>query len=133
MLITFLPSSPTVEQAAANLICLQHTVIKKQQRRASLIVVRVVVFGAKADEGRRSRRENAQGDEPRRAWCEATRLSRRASRDAGAWCVRVIGSTPTHESWHRGPKGAHRALSNPCSLPVAYRRAPRADRLGKSR
>lgn len=51
MLITFLPSSPTVEQAAANLICLQHTVIKKQQRRASLIVVRVVVFGAKADEG----------------------------------------------------------------------------------
>lgn len=50
MLITFLPSSPTVEQAAANLICLQHTVIKKQQRRASLIVVRVVVFGAKADE-----------------------------------------------------------------------------------
>ena len=51
MLITFLPSSPTVEQAAANLICLQHTVIKKQQRRASLLVVRVVVFGAKADEG----------------------------------------------------------------------------------
>ena len=51
MLITFLPSSPTVEQAAANLICLQHTVIKKQQRRASLIVVRVVVFGAKANEG----------------------------------------------------------------------------------
>ena len=51
MLITFLPSSPTVEQAAANLICLQHTVIKKQQRRASLIVVRVVVFGPKADEG----------------------------------------------------------------------------------
>ena len=51
MLITFFPSSPTVEQAAANLICLQHTVIKKQQRRASLIVVRVVVFGAKADEG----------------------------------------------------------------------------------
>ena len=50
MLITFLPSSPTVEQAAANLIGLQHTVIKKQQRRASLIVVRVVVFGAKADE-----------------------------------------------------------------------------------
>lgn len=51
MLISFLPSSPTVEQAAENLICLQHTVIKKQQRRASLIVVRVVVFGAKADEG----------------------------------------------------------------------------------
>ena len=51
MLITFLPSSPTVEQAAANLICLQHTVIKKQQRRASLIVVRVVAFGAKANEG----------------------------------------------------------------------------------
>ena len=51
MLITLLPSSPTVEQAAENLICLQHTVIKKQQRRASLIVVRVVVFGAKADEG----------------------------------------------------------------------------------
>ena len=51
MLITFLPSSPTVEQAAANLICLQHTVIKKQQRRASLIVVRVGVFGAKANEG----------------------------------------------------------------------------------
>ena len=51
MLITFLPSSPTVAQAATNLICLQHTVIKKQQRRASLIVVRVVVFGAKADEG----------------------------------------------------------------------------------
>ena len=51
MLITFFPSSPTVEQAAANLICLQHTVIKKQQRRASLIVVRVVAFGAKANEG----------------------------------------------------------------------------------
>ena len=51
MLITFFPSSPIVEQAAANLICLQHTVIKKQQRRASLIVVRVVVFGAKANEG----------------------------------------------------------------------------------
>ena len=47
MLITFFPSSPTVEQAAENLICLQHTVIKKQQRRASLIVVRVVVFGQK--------------------------------------------------------------------------------------
>ena len=51
MLITFLPSSPTVEQAAANLIGLQRTVIKKQQRRASLIVVHVVMFGAKADEG----------------------------------------------------------------------------------
>ena len=51
MLITFFPTSPTVEQAAANLIGLQHNVIKKQQRRASLIVVRVVVFGAKADEG----------------------------------------------------------------------------------
>lgn len=51
MLITFLPSSPTVEQAAANLICLLHTVIKKQQRRASLIVVRVVVFVAKANKG----------------------------------------------------------------------------------
>lgn len=51
MFITFLPSSPTVEQAAANLICLQHTVIKKQQRRASQSVMRVVVFGAKADEG----------------------------------------------------------------------------------
>ena len=50
MLITFFPSSPTVEQAAANFIGLQHTVVKKQQRRASLIVVRVVVFGAKADE-----------------------------------------------------------------------------------
>mgnify|MGYP000863445716 FL=1 len=51
MLITFLPSSPTVEQAAANLICLQHTVIKKQQRRAPQSVMRVVVFGAKANEG----------------------------------------------------------------------------------
>ena len=51
MLITYFASSPTVEQAAANLICLQHTVIKKQQRRASLIVVRVVAFGAKANEG----------------------------------------------------------------------------------
>lgn len=51
MLITFLPSSPTVEQAAANLIGLQHTVIKKQQRRASLIVMCVVVFGAKANKG----------------------------------------------------------------------------------
>ena len=51
MLITFLPSSPTVEQAAENLICLQHTVIKKQQRRAPQSVMRVVVFGAKADEG----------------------------------------------------------------------------------
>lgn len=51
MFITFLPSSPTVEQATANLICLQHTVIKKQQRRASQSVMRVVVFGAKADEG----------------------------------------------------------------------------------
>ena len=51
MLITFLPSSPTVEQAAANLIGLQHTVVKKQQRRASLIVMCVVVFGAKANEG----------------------------------------------------------------------------------
>ena len=51
MLISYFASSPTVEQAAANLICLQHTVIKKQQRRASLIVVRVVAFGAKAKEG----------------------------------------------------------------------------------
>ena len=28
MLITYFASSPTIEQAAANLICLQHTVIK---------------------------------------------------------------------------------------------------------
>ena len=60
MLISYFASSPTVEQAAANLICLQHTVIKKQQRRASLIVVRVVAFGAKANEGGEGAGENAQ-------------------------------------------------------------------------
>ena len=57
----------------------------------------------------------------------------RADRGGVVSCARAIAPSPIRGSSRRGPRGAHRALSNLCSRPGGCRRELPASGLGRSR
>ena len=69
-----------------------------------------------------------------KTWCKPCgAFIFRAGRGGVVSCARAIAPSPIRGSSRRGPRGAHRALSNLCSRPGGCRREQPASDLGRSR